>query len=620
MCGIAGIINLDGKTVEAGMLDKMKELLRHRGPDGAGSHLQDNVGLVHTRLSIQDLTDSAHQPMKDEDSGCWLTYNGEIYNFRVLRQELVTRGIALKSSGDTEVLLKYCVHFGVNKTLSKLNGMFSFAFWNNKTKELWLARDRMGIKPFYYIATTKSLMFASEMKVLLPFLDRVEPDHAVLHEVLNGRTPWEPYTLFAGIKALEPGNYIHITSAEKRILPKEYFSIFANVTESEYKDNQQASVEDINEKFLSLMKNSVSTHSVSDAPIGALLSGGIDSSLISSLAKKHNNDLSLYHADVVGPQSEKIYAQQVAEYLNLTFIDEPIDKFSYASELVATTYFHEAPSAYHPNDVPFQLIAKRAKKDGIKVLLTGEGADELFIGYKKATAAILRDKLGMFCHKVPGGSRIGRVINKLNQPNEEFLMSENFASRGSAATWQLRAEQAYHFISDPVEKNALVNSFVFLKAHLNSLLQRNDRMGMMHGIESRIPFLENELVRFAANLPLKFKSPSNLMALLTNHSATKNKKVVRNAALGLVPPSIVTRRKVGFPITPSDYFNIEDHFFLDGFLQHHLRVNNKELTNMLANLSAKQRWRFFSTEIFGRLFFLGDDKETLSEKVNEYIK
>jgi len=620
MCGIAGIINLDGTNVETGVLENMVGLLSHRGPDGSGVHRQNNLGLVHTRLSVQDLSEGGHQPMKDDFSDCWITFNGEIYNFKELRQELITKGVQLKSSGDTEVLLKYCVHFGVVQTLEKLNGMFAFAFWNNKTKELWLARDRMGIKPCYYIETPQALIFASEMKVLLPFLSKVEPDSAVLYDVLSGRPLWEPYTMFAGVKALNPGNYIQITSAQKHAISKEYFSIFSNVSESEYQRQQQSSFSEVSEQFLTLMDDSVKTHSVSDAPLAALLSGGVDSSLISALAKKHSASPSLYHADVIGPQSEKIYAEQVAKYLGLPFIDEGIDKYSYVSELVDTTYFHEAPSAYHPNDVPFQLIAKRAKQDGIKVLLTGEGADELFIGYKKATDVILKDKLASLCNKVPGFGRIGRVINRLNQPSDEFLMSENFSSRGVATAWHLRAQQAYHFISDPVEKNALVNSFVYLKAHLNSLLQRNDRMGMMHGIESRIPFLENELVRFSANLPLKHKCPSSLFALLTNASATKNKQVVRNAASGLIPSSIVTRKKVGFPITPADYVRIEDRFFLDGFLQHHFRVSNQELVGMLASLSAKQRWRFFSTEIFGRLFFLGDDKAALSHNVSQYIR
>ena len=618
MCGIAGIYNKSNNNVDSSILKKMKDIIIHRGPDGSGTYENKNIGLVHTRLSIQDLSTAAHQPMEDESNDYCISFNGEIYNFHEIREQLKNEGVRFTSTGDTEVLLKACIHYGVEETLPKLNGMFAFAFWDNKTNELWLARDRMGIKPLYYTDLSNKIIFASEMKAVTPFLSDVKPDISVLFELFSGGTGWEPHTLFSDVKALNPGHYLHINSNTKEVTQKEYFSIFGLVDKSTYLDYSSASLNDMTNLFSQLINDSVKIHAISDAPVATLISGGIDSSLISSLTKKYCGEISLYHADVVGVNSEKKYAKQVADYLGLNFVSAEMTKDSYINDLVETTFSHEAPSAYHPNDVPFQIISKRANKDGIKVLLTGEGADELFIGYGLASKQILRNKIKHSLNKIPFSDKFNSIFNKIYPAPSGVSMIETLCSRGISTDWENRANDTYRFINNDVERDAIIQSAVYQKAHLNSLLHRNDRMGMMHGLESRIPFLENKMVEFAVNLPLKFKHPQSWLSILQGNPLTRNKTVVREAARKLLPSNIVNRKKLGFPITPESYINLNPDFFSNGFIENTLNIKHNEMKNIFNDLSSDVKWNLFSSELFGKLFFMGEKRSDIQEIINNY--
>lgn len=618
MCGIAGIYNYKDTEVSKDPLEKMKKIILHRGPDGSGIYRSKNIGLVHTRLSIQDLSESAHQPMWDESSQCCISFNGEIYNFHSLRDDLIKEGIKFTSTGDSEVLLRACIHYGVEKTLPKLNGMFAFAFWDDNRGELWIGRDRMGIKPLYYSITDAGLYFASEMKALTPFLNTVLPDTSVLFELLNGGTSWEPYTLFSGIIALNPGHYLHLKRGDTQVKQQEYFSIFGLVDEKVYREYSEYSLDDMTDKFSQLMNSSVKIHAISDAPVATLISGGIDSSLISTLTNKYCNGISLYHADVVGENSERVYAKQVADHLNLRFVCAEMTQENYVDELVETTFTHETPSAYHPNDVPFQIIAKRAHQDGIKVLLTGEGADELFIGYGHASKQILRNKIQNSLNHLPLFGKVNSVIKKIFPYSSGKSMIETLSTRGLSQEWENRAKEVYQFIDDEVERTAMIHSAVYQKAHLNSLLQRNDRMGMMHALESRIPFLENEIVRFSANLPLKFKHPQSWLSILKGNPLTRNKTVVRESAKQILPENIIKRKKVGFPITPETYIRLEADFFKNGFLENTLEITHSEMNRLLNGLSSDIRWNLFSTELFGKIFFEGKERSALKSTIQSY--
>lgn len=620
MCGIAGIYNFQDKQVEIEPLETLKTNILHRGPDGSGVYRSKNVGLVHTRLSIQDLSDAAHQPMFDDNSRTCISYNGEIYNFKSLRKDLELEGVTFTSTGDTEVLLKACIQYGVEALLPRLNGMFAFAFWDDTKKELWLARDRMGIKPLYFFQDDNKLVFASEIKALLPLQHDVKPDMSVLFDILNGGTNCEPFTLFSNIKAIVPGAFVHLKQTSREVEQKEYHSIFDQIDESLYREFYNSSLPTMTDRFFQTMDDSVKIHSISDAPVATLISGGIDSSLISSLTSKYCQGLSLYHADVVGENSELKYAKQVADHLGLNFISAQLTADSYIENLVDTTYFHETPSAYHPNDVPFQLISSRANQDGIKVFLTGEGADELFLGYGDASKYILRSKIKFTAEHAPVLKSLASIVAKIFPYPSGESMIESLSSRGITRQWVDRANEAYAFVGSEVERKSLVNGAVSQKVHLNSLLQRNDRMGMMHALESRIPFLENDLHKFAMNLPIKFKHPISWRAILGGNPLTRNKIVVREAARNFLPKTIIKRKKLGFPITPESYMKLDPTFFVDGFIEQTLKLKQQDLCSVFNGVSSDEKWNLFSTELFGRMYFLGENRNDLSATIRSYLK
>lgn len=613
MCGIAGAFDFAGAPIAPRLLDRLREQIAHRGPDGVGSMIDGNVGLAHTRLAILDLTDGASQPMWSADRRACLCFNGEIYNFRDIRSELEAKGSVFRSTGDTEVLLEACVRWGVRTTLDKLNGMFAFAYWDAVDNELWLARDRMGIKPLYYRCDGRQLVFASEIKALLAVSAAAnEPDLASLWQLLDGGTTWEPYTLFQGVRALQPGHFVRLRRDAEGPEQQPYWSVFDNINEQRYRENERASFADVSEHFTDLMRHSIEIHAISDAPLAALASGGIDSSLICALAQDSCPGMSLYHAEVVGAQSEAAFARRVAEHVGSPLVVARMDGQDYVDQLVKTTWFHEAPSAYHPNDVPFQIVSRRASQDGIKVLLTGEGADELFIGYGHACKRILRQRLlGLF--DLGGG--VLRPLRKLIAPPAEDRLADVLASRGEQQQWLSAANAAYGFVKDPVERSAMVGNALHLTAHLNSLLQRNDRMGMMHGIESRIPFLENAVVEFAINLPLRHKHPSSLLQFLRGHPMKRNKAVVREASRKYLPQDIVRRKKLGFPVDPEAYLKIDGGLFRGGFLEGALSMRHQELDGVVSALDGDKRWNLFATEIFGRLFFLGESVDSVAARL-----
>ncbi len=611
MCGIAGAFDLSGKPIEQRLLARMRAQIDHRGPDGRDQVADGPVGLVHTRLAILDLSDAAHQPMWLEDRSACLAYNGEIYNFRALRRQLQREGVRFRSSGDTEVLLRACRLWGVRGTLPRLNGMFAFAYWDAAAGELWLARDRNGIKPLYTLRDGDRLLFASEIKALLAASTRApEPDICSILLLLEGGTPWEPHTAFAGVRALPPAHALRVRCRREPVCHR-YFDLFGAIDEDRYRRLQQTPFAQVAGEFAERMRESVRIHSIADAPVAALASGGIDSSLIAALAVQQRPGMPLYHAEVLGPNSEAAFAREVAHFLRCPLVVARLDGDTYRRDLVRTTWFHETPSAYHPNDVPFQVVARRAGRDGIKVLLTGEGADELFLGYGHACKRVLRGRLRQRLERLPAGGAVARLIFA----GAGDSVVEALGSRGVRERWAAGAAAAYAFVEDPVERAALVDNALHMRAHLGSLLQRNDRMGMMHGLESRIPFLENAVVEFGVNLPLRHKHPSLLRDFLRGHPMRRNKAVVRAAAERLLPRSIVRRKKRGFPVTPESYLEVGPELLREGFLEGVLRLRHRQMAEAFAALDGDRRWNLFATEIFGRLFFLSEPVEALGERL-----
>lgn len=614
MCGIAGIFDFAGGQIDRAELEAMRLALNHRGPDGSECVALGHAGLVHTRLSILDLSPAAHQPMWDTDRRVCLAYNGEIYNFQEIRQRLAQQGVRFRSTGDTEVLLMACLTYGVEKTLPLLNGMFAFALWDSRTGEVWLARDRTGIKPLYYTMRRGQLLFASEIRALLAIAGSPRADISVLLNLLHGGTPTVPYTPFAGVYGLRAGHYARLARGETELVQRPYHRLPEDIDPERYGEYARMSGDEVARHFSQLVQNSVDIHSISDAPVAALVSGGLDSALIASHAKRRCPGIVFYHADVVGRHSEVDAAGVVSRHLGAPLKVARMHAADYVRELVRTVYYHEMPSAYHPNDVPFQLVARMARADGIKVFLTGEGADELFVGYGEMAWRFLQDRLlNSPLARLPVMRKIAQRLSQSLTGHGSFM--EHVSTRGISHDILHEAENAYSFITNGPERRAKARSLHYMHTHLNSLLMRNDRMGMMHSLESRIPFLENEILRFALNLPMKHLFPHRLHHLVKTNPLTRNKSVVRNAARDLLPPEIVYRKKQGFMVTPLEYIRPHPGFYRDGFLVSLLGHSEADLNHTLETLPAERQWNFFATEVFGRLFFMGEAIASLEEQV-----
>ncbi len=616
MCGLAGYLETNGAAPQAEILAEFTRLMHHRGPDGHGHIIDGPVGLAHNRLSILDLSHAADQPMWDEERRACVAFNGEIYNFRAIRTELEGEGWRFRSTGDTEVLLKACLHWGVPAAAKKFDGMFGFAFWDAGRRNLWLARDRMGIKPLHYSWCGDRFVFASEIKPILTL--RTPRPHLInLLAVLEGDAPfWGQNTLFQDVCSVEPGRWLCVSS-DRQITAGSYFNLMDEVDPALYRELDRASTGSVIERMQTLLGQSVSLHMVSDAPVATLASGGLDSSLISALACKLSPGLHLYHADVVGPDSERWAAQILADHLHCPLTAEPLRPAEYVSWLGQVLYHNEYPSGYHPNDVPFYLVSRAAARSGIKVLLTGEGADELFHGYESMAVEMgqrsvsrLASTLTRMMANVPGIAKIPQLLPNLRRHGDHTM-----TRFGLDLSDRREAEEHYAFIARTPQREIMVEGAIYCHAHLRSLLHRNDRMGMMASVESRIPLLENEIIRFAVNLPPRFKIPRNPLLPGFSHPLRNNKWILRQVGRRLLPRSLFRRKKMGFPVTPMKYLNITPEYFTDGFIQETLQLSLSRWRRIWDVSSNDFRWNCFATEMWGRMFIHAQSPEIISAQI-----
>lgn len=617
MCGFAGILAFRDATIEEADLRDMSRVLRHRGPDDAGIEIAGCIGMVHRRLSILDLSAAAHQPMWDTQRLALMGYNGEIYNFQDIRENLLADGIQITSSGDTEVLLQGCLTYGIWKCLPRLDGMFAFVYWDVRRRLLYLARDRMGIKPLYYCDMGNQLVFASEIKAILKVVG-AEPDREAVTTVIAGRPVWDPQTLFRGVRAVEPGEMICCNTGGHRV-SKHFFRLDAEVEAGRYREYSRMSLTALSERLDGALQNSVRLHMISDVPIAVLASGGVDSSVIAAMGSRRNGTLALYHANVAGPASELGGARRLAGHLRCPLHVADLTAERYARDMAAVTYYHESPSAYHPNDVPFHLICRLAREHGIKVLLTGEGADELFLGYPWMILAATRRRLDRMVARAQAWAPGGRLIAAM------VRIVKTMAGRDAVELIQAgerlarqRAQAAYAFVPDPLERAEAVDALVSSGAHLRSLLQRNDRMGMMESLESRIPFLENEIIRMAVNLPPRFRIGARLLSRLYRHPYRDNKLIVRAVAGKYLPRILSQQKKLGFPVEALSYFNVRPEIFRDGFLAELYGLSGDQTDALVQDSGKELLWNLFSTEVFGRVFFGGCGHEHVAEELCRY--
>jgi len=556
MCGIAGVVDFDGKRADSAVVRQMNEVMQHRGPDDNGVYGSDNVVLGHVRLSIIDIKGS-RQPLSNEDGAIWITFNGEIYNYKELRQLLVERGHGFRTNGDTEVLVHLYEEFG-DGMLAHLNGMFAFAIWDSPKQHLFLARDRMGIKPLYYCQHSESFIFASEPKAILRFPGvEANPSIEGVWHYLTFRSVPAPGTLFRGINKLPPGHWMEVS--RDGCTTRRYWDIPLVSCEESLKKPTRIG-QDIVDKTEDILCRSVKRRLMSDVPLGAFLSGGVDSSLIVAIMSKLTSipvrTYSVGFKDFAS--SEVSYARTVADLYKTEHHELILEEGRFAEHLEELTWYRDSPLS-EPADVPLHLLAKEARKD-VKVLLSGEGSDELFAGYPKYAY----DRYANFVNWFPKAimRSVGKILPARMRRIEVVLRS--YSQKRTADRWSqwfspFSREEKIQLIGDadafvnPIEQYMHEdNSFDSLDMMLyadckiwlpDNLLDRGDRMTMAASVEGRVPFLDHELVEHAFGLPRNVKI-----------RGFGRKWVVKQIALRHLPASIVNRRKVGFAVPLAQWF------------------------------------------------------------------
>jgi asparagine synthase (glutamine-hydrolysing) len=561
MCGICGKLEFDPEAkVAPHLLKHMADAIVHRGPDDEGYYAKGQIGLGFRRLSIIDLG-GGHQPLSNEDGSIWIVFNGEIYNYQELRALLVTKGHVFRTQSDTEVIVHLYEEYG-RDCVEKLRGMFGFAIWDSVRKCLFLARDRVGIKPLYYYLGDKFISFASEMKAILVDPEvRRDIDPAIIDRFLTYfYVPGSP-TMLRNFFKLEPGHWLAVQDG--RIQIQSYWDLNFQPA-----DPGEKSTQDLEMEVIGLLDHTVQLHMISDVPVGFLLSGGLDSTAMLSLtAKKTDKPISSYtigfsHPGVV---DERPFARLAAQRFGSEHHEISITAREFASFLPEYVWHMEEPVC-EPASVALYYVSKLAKPY-VKVLISGEGGDEAFAGYHNymylSWVEKVKKAVGPFCGAVAQGmSLIGRMSNSrvLNKyaPLLSTDLDEHYLSRTSSPfTYFNRDPSAFYsdemaqrvdklrstevtrkFISrrsgdGPLEKMQYVDTKTWLP---DDLLIKADRMTMANSIELRVPFLDHKLLEYAACLPSHQKVRGFEMKYLLKKSLAK-----------YVPAEILRRRKEGFP-------------------------------------------------------------------------
>jgi asparagine synthase (glutamine-hydrolysing) len=566
MCGITGVLNPKGEQVSESLLKKMLAAIAHRGPDGEGIYIDSELGLGHRRLAILDLSSAGHQPMSTEDGGYIISYNGEIYNFLEIRKELEKLGEQFHSKTDTEVVLKAMAKWGVS-ALNKFNGMFALALWNKKTRELILARDRYGIKPLYYTVCGGSLIFGSEIKSIIQNSKyRTEINKEGLLEYLTFQNFFTNQTLFKDINLLPAGNFLKISLNEVGFKICEYWDFHFE------EPSQQHSEEEYIEELDRLFQQAVNRQLVSDVDIGAYLSGGMDSGSVTAIAARQLPYIKSFTCgfDLNSASGVELgYDERsVAEYMSYLFKTEHYEmvlKSGDMERIMPKLSWHiEEPRV--GQSYPNYYAAKLAGKF-VKVVLSGAGGDELFAGYPwRYYRAVVNndfehyiDKYYSFWQRLIPNRDIQRVFQPIWPSVKNVWTRDIFRDVFHDHAPTLTRPEDY------------INHSLYFEAKtfLHGLLVIEDKLSMAHSLETRVPFLDNDLVDFSMKLPAKLKlgNLTEVIRLNENEPGSKTEKyfekthdgklILRKVMERYIPQKITKREKQGFSAPDASWFKGE---------------------------------------------------------------
>jgi len=612
MCGFCGYVNKKEKKEQE--IKKMTDAISHRGPDDENYYIDSDIAMGFRRLSIIDLK-NGRQPMSNEDDSMVITFNGEIYNFKSIKEDLVSKGHIFKTNADTEVILHGYEEYGEN-ILSKLRGMFGFVIWDKNKKELFGARDHFGQKPFYYCNMNGTFMYGSEIKSFLynsDFVKEVNKDS--LKPYLTFQTSVLEETFFKGVYKLLPGHYFKYNLESNDFYTKKYYQIVFDAKNEDF-DSLVKKIDDT-------ITSSIDTHMISDVEIGSYLSGGIDSSYVVSYLKP---DKTFSVGFDYKNFNEVPFAKDLSNMLHIENINELIDSDDFFNVIDKVQYYADEPTA-NLSAVPLYFLSDLASKH-VKVVLSGEGADELFGGYtfyKEDDLLLKYRKLPKFLRKAvkgivsplpdfhgknfltKGGSRIEDYY-----VGNAFVFDNKDANKVLAPKYQsdVKFQDITKPYYDEVKDKDDLTKMQYLDMHFwlpNDILLKADKMAMANSLELRVPILDKEVFALASTIPSEYK---------LSHGTTKY--ILRKAASSRIPEEWYKRPKKGFPVPiikwfrEEKYYNLAKEIFNADFASEFFNV--KQLNKMLdEHYSGKKNhcrkiWTVYVFLVWYKTFFVDFDK------------
>jgi asparagine synthase (glutamine-hydrolysing) len=625
MCGICGVFDfINSGIAEKKLIKLMNSALFHRGPDDEGIFLDKSIGLGHRRLSIIDLSKKGHQPMTNEDSTIWIVFNGEIYNFLALKEELEKKGHKFKSDTDTEVIIHSYEEYGEN-CVKKFNGIFAFAIWDSKKKRLFLARDHLGVKPLYYSFQKGFFAFSSEIKALLQMdfkftLNKQSVDNYLSLQYVPG-----PETIFLEINKLLPGNLL--ICEKNKIHIRKFWNLEVS-SQKKMPENYFTS------QIRTLLEKSVKGQLISDVPLGVFLSGGLDSSIITGLATKFEGQVKTFCVgfDADEKYNELKYARLVSDHFNTEHHELTVTSEDVIKSLPKIINHFDEPMADFAA-IPTYLISRFSKRK-ITVALTGEGADELFAGYPKYSLSKIPKKIDLIpkilhprvlikaIAEASNSRKIKKMAKIISLPETERYLEwdcvfneeekkELYVEDNGNHTQNLVRNYDKYF-SEVKSKDHLSRFFyVDIKTWLpDDLLTKVDRMSMLASLEARVPYLDYNFVEFSANIPSDLKI-----------KGTNTKYIFKKAFKDIIPKEIIRRQKHGFNLPISPWFKKEiksllplltekrtierGHFDKD----HVKKLINQHLDGSKDNSS--KIWTLLNFELWSRAYVDGEKIKSL---------
>ncbi len=607
MCGYVGFTNRI-ENADA-VLGEMMDIIRHRGPDSEGKYIDDGIALGFRRLSIIDLA-QGDQPIANEDGGKVLVFNGEIYNYRQLREKLVAAGHVFKTHSDSEVLLHGYEEYGV-KLLNMLRGMFSFVIWDKEKQELFGARDYFGIKPLYYAEMNGTLLFGSEIKAFLP--------HPQFEKKLNLSTlenyltfQYSPLsdTFFEGVKKLMPAHYFLYKDGKMKI---------TRYWEPNFENDESKSLEDWVGEIRKTFEGSVEAHKISDVEVGSFLSSGIDSSYVAACAKVDKT----FTVGFAGDKYDEIgYAKRCSDYIGIKNSSKAITEQEYW-DIIPTVLYHLDEPLGDPASIALYFVSREAAKN-VKVALSGEGADEVFGGYNVYSETI---RSARYC-KLPKGIRglIGKTVDHMppfkaknflyrhrgdlqdwfnGNPNAGFSERERkkiLKVKTSAPSPKELVAPFYEKVKgkDPVTQMQYVDMHMWLSG---DILLKGDKMSMANSLEVRVPFLDIEVMKLAQRIPNRYRVTEE-----------NTKVALRKASANKLPPETADKKKLGFPVPVRQWLKEDKYYNMvkDAF---HSKIalelfNTDEIMKLLDDYRAGKHqsylkiWSIFTFVLWYEEFFV----------------